>query len=41
MAGKSPLAATGEQRAALAALADPRDRTVTDGARAVLLTLLG
>src|ERR1700727_311944 len=41
MAGKSPLTATGEQRAALAALAGSRDRGEADRARAVLLTLCG
>ena len=41
MAGKSPLTATGEQRAALAALAGSRDRGEADRARAVLLTLSG
>ena len=40
MAG-SPLTATGEQRAALAALAGSRDRGEADRARAVLLTLSG
>jgi hypothetical protein len=41
MAGKSPLTASGEQRAALAALAGSRDRGEADRARAVLLTLSG
>jgi transposase len=41
MAGKSPLAATDEQRAALAMLAGSRDRGEADSARAVLLTLAG
>ena len=41
MAGKSPLAATDEQRAALATLAGSRDRVEADRARAVLLTLSG
>ena len=41
MAGKSPLTATDEQRAALAALAGSRDRGEADRARAVLLTLAG
>src|SRR3984957_1497566 len=41
MAGKSPLTATGEQRAALAPLAGSRDRVEADRARAVLLTLSG
>jgi transposase len=41
MAGKSPLAATDEQRAALATLAGSRDRGEADRARAVLLTLSG
>ena len=39
MAGKSPVTASGEQRAALLALASSRDRGETDRARAVLLTL--
>ena len=41
MAGKSPVAASEEQRAALAALAGSRDRGEADRARAVLLTLAG
>jgi len=41
MAGKSPLTATAEQRAALARLAGSRDRGEADRARAVLLTLTG
>ena len=41
MAGKSPLTATNEQRAALATLAGSRDRGEADRARAVLLTLAG
>ena len=41
MAGKSPLTATNEQRAALATLAGSRDRGEADRARAVLLTLTG
>ncbi len=41
MAGKSPLTATNEQRAALATLAGSRDRGEGDRARAVLLTLTG
>src|SRR5271169_4669126 len=41
MAGKSPLTATDEQRAALATLAGSRDRGEADRARAVLLTLRG
>ena len=41
MAGKSPLSATDEQRAALAALAGSGDRGEADRARAVLLTLVG
>src|SRR6476646_6262114 len=39
MAGKSPVAASDEQRAGLLALADSRDRGEADRARAVLLTL--
>ena len=39
MAGKSPVRASDEQRAALAALADSGDRGEADRARAVLLTL--
>jgi transposase len=39
--GKSPVAASEEQRAALTALAGSRDRGEADRARAVLLTLLG
>jgi transposase len=41
MGGKSPLAASEEQRAALMALAGSRDRGEADRARAVLLTLSG
>lgn len=41
MAGKSPLTATDEQRAALVTLAGSRDRGEADRARAVLLTLAG
>ena len=41
MAGKSPLSATDQQRAALVALAGSRDRGEADRARAVLLTLAG
>jgi len=41
MGGKSPVAASGEQRAALMALAGSRDRGEADRARAVLLTLSG
>jgi transposase len=41
MAGKSPLTATDEQRAALVTLAGSRDRGEADRARAVLLTLTG
>ena len=41
MAGKSPLSATEQQRAALEALAGSRDRGEADRARAVLLTLGG
>jgi transposase len=41
MAGKSPLTATDEQRAALKALAGGSDRGEADRARAVLLTLSG
>src|SRR5260370_23482468 len=41
MAGKSPISATEEQRAALVALAGSRDRGEADRARAVLLTLGG
>jgi transposase len=41
MSGKSPVAASGEQRIALAALARSRDRGEADRARAVLLTLAG
>ncbi len=41
MAGKSPILASDEQRAALAALAGSRDRREADRARAVLLTLAG
>jgi len=41
MAGKSPITASDEQRAALVALAGSRDRGEADRARAVLLTLAG
>jgi len=41
MAGKSPVKASEEQRAALEALAASRDRGEADRARAVLLTLNG
>jgi len=41
MAGKSPVVASDEQRATLAALAGSRDRGEADRARAVLLTLAG
>jgi len=41
MAGKSPLTATDEQRAALVTLAGSRDRGEADRARGVLLTLTG
>ena len=41
MAGKSPLTATDEQRAALATLAGSRDRGEADRARGMLLTLTG
>lgn len=41
MAGKSPVAASEEQRAALRTLAGSRDRGEADRARAVLLTLSG
>jgi transposase len=41
MGGKSPVAASEEQRVALMALAGSRDRGEADRARAVLLTLSG
>jgi transposase len=41
MAGKSPVSASDEQRAALLALAGSRNRGKADRARAVLLTLAG
>jgi len=41
MAGKSPVVASVEQKAALRALAGSRDRGEADRARAVLLTLSG
>jgi len=41
MGGKSPVAASEEQRAALVALAGSRDRGEADRSRAVLLTLAG
>ena len=41
MSGKSPVTASGDQRAALSALAASRDRGEANRARAVLLTLSG
>jgi transposase len=41
MAGRSPVAASGEERAALRSLAASRERGEADRARAVLLTLTG
>jgi len=41
MAGKSPVSASGEERAALRKLAASRERGEADRARAVLLTLAG
>src|ERR1700726_4223884 len=41
MSGKSPVSASEDERAALAALAGSRDRGEADRARAVLLTLSG
>jgi transposase len=41
MAGKSPVTASEEQKAALEALASSRDRGEADRARAILLTLEG
>jgi transposase len=41
MAGKSPITASEEQRAALRALASGKDRGEADRARAILLTLAG
>jgi transposase len=41
MAGKSPVAASGEERVALRSLAASRERGEADRARAVLLTLTG
>jgi transposase len=41
MSGKSPVSASEDQRAALVALADSRDRGEADRARAILLTLSG
>jgi transposase len=41
MAGKSPVEASEEQRGALRALANSRDRGEADRARAILLTLAG
>src|SRR3954469_22207267 len=41
MSGKSPISASGDQRAALAILSGSRDRGEADRARAVLLTLAG
>jgi hypothetical protein len=41
MGGKSPIAASDKQRAALVALGGPRDRGKADRARGVLLTLAG
>ena len=41
MSGKSPVTASGDQRAALSALAASRDRGEADRARAIVLTLSG
>src|SRR3990170_7819549 len=41
MAGRSPVAANGEQRRALVELGRSRDRAEADRARAILLTLAG
>ena len=41
MAGKSPIMASEEQKAALKVLASSRDRGEAEGARAILLTLEG
>jgi transposase len=41
MAGKSPVVASAEQRCALVALSQSRDRGEADRARAILLTLSG
>jgi len=41
MGGKSPVTASGDQRAALSAVAASRDRGEADRARAILLTLSG
>src|SRR3954463_10522018 len=41
MSGKSPISASGDQRAALTALAGSRERGEADRARAILLTLSG
>jgi len=41
MSGKSPVTASGEEKAALSVLATSRDRGEADRARAVLLTLSG
>src|SRR5271165_4514521 len=41
MAGKSPVAVSGEQKAGLRRLAASRDRAEADRARALLLTLSG
>jgi transposase len=41
MGGRSPIAASDDQRVALTALAESRDRGEADRARAVLLTLAG
>src|SRR6202142_4767460 len=41
MSGKSPVSASDDQRATLAALAGSRDRGEADRARAILLTLSG
>jgi hypothetical protein len=41
MSGKSPISASGNQRAALMILSGSRDRGEADRARAILLTLSG
>jgi hypothetical protein len=41
MSGKSPISASGDQRAALTILSGSRDRGEADRARAILLTLSG
>jgi transposase len=41
MSGKSPISASGDQRAGLAILSGSRDRGEADRARAILLTLSG